>query len=146
MASVLRLFICPVLGEPVREVVEARALADWGLDGCAHARRGSKRQVLLMDAETLEAMDLHPGQVKENVLTRGLSLRGLQHGQRLRAGDALLEVTMPCAPCNLMESIRPGLETQMRGKRGMLCRVLEDGLMRPGDSIEVLAQEGTSPS
>ena len=146
MASVLRLFICPVLGEPVREVVEARALADWGLDGCAHARRGSKRQVLLMDAETLEEMDLHPGQVKENVLTRGLSLRGLQHGQRLRAGDALLEVTMPCAPCNLMESIRPGLETQMRGKRGMLCRVLEDGLMRPGDSIEVLAQEGASPS
>ena len=146
MASVLRLFICPVLGEPVREVVEARALADWGLDGCAHARRGSKRQVLLMDAETLEEMDLHPGQVKENVLTRGLSLRGLQRGQRLRAGDALLEVTMPCAPCNLMESIRPGLETQMRGKRGMLCRVLEDGLMRPGDSIEVLAQEGTSPS
>lgn len=146
MPTVLRLYLCPVLGQPVREVAEAKALADWGLDGCAHARRGSKRQVLLMDAETLEEMDLHPGQVKENVLTRGLSLRSLQRGQRLRIGAALLEVTMPCTPCNLIESIRPGLEAQMRGKRGMLCRVLEGGLMRPGDSIEVLAQEGASPS
>lgn len=138
MATVLRLYLCPVLGQPVREVAEAKALTDWGLDGCAHARRGSKRQVLLVDSETLEEMDLHPGQVKENVLTQGLNIRALAPGQRLRIGEALLEVTIPCTPCNMFEAIRPGLEVQMRGKRGMLCRVLEGGLLRPGDSIEVV--------
>jgi MOSC domain-containing protein YiiM len=38
----------------------------------------------------------------------------------------------------MFEAIRPGLEAEMRGKRGMLCRVLEDGLMRPGDAIELV--------
>ncbi len=91
-----------------------------------------------MDAETLEEMDLHPGQVKENVLTRGLDVRSLQGGQRLRVGGALLEVTIPCTPCRMFEDIRPGLEAQMRGKRGMLCRVLEGGVIRPGDRIEIM--------
>ena len=144
MPIVLRLYLCPVLGQPVREVAEAKALTDWGLDGCAHARRGSKRQVLLMDAETLEEMDLHPGQVKENVLTQGLNIRALARGQRLRIGEALLEVTIPCTPCNMFEAIRPGLEAQMRGKRGMLCRVLADGLICQGDPIEVIHQLGAS--
>jgi len=144
MPTVLHLYLCSVLGQPVREVAEAKALADWGLDGCAHARRGSKRQILLMDSETLAEMDLHPGQVKENILTQGLDVRGLARGQRLRIGQALLEVTIPCTPCNMFEAIRPGLEAAMRGKRGMLCRVIEDGLIRQGDPIEVIHQLGAS--
>ena len=138
MASVARLFICPVPGQPVREVAEARALPDWGLEGCAHARSGSKRQVLLMDSETLTEMALLPGQVKENVVTQGLNLRALAKGQRLRLGEALLELTVPCSPCGYIESLRPGLEAQMRGKRGMLFRVIEGGLIRPGDAIQLL--------
>ncbi|MBI3661971.1 MAG: MOSC domain-containing protein [Acidobacteria bacterium] len=138
MATVLRLFICPEPGRPAREVPEARAVENWGLEGCAHARRGSQRQVLLMDTETIEEMEILPGQVKENVLTQGLNLRSLERGQRLRAGEALLEVTLPCSPCSLMESIRPGLEAEIRGKRGMLCRVIEGGVIRAGDSMEMV--------
>ena len=138
MASVVLLFICPVHGEPMREVSEAQVVADWGLQGCSHARRGGKRQVLLMDAETLAEMDLQPGQVKENIVTGGLNLRALEKGQRLRIGGALLEVTIPCEPCNFIEGIRPGLQERMRGKRGMLSRVLQGGLIRSGDPIEVV--------
>ena len=123
----------------MRAVSEARAVPDWGFEGCAHARRASKRQILLIDSETLAEMDLLPGQVKENVLTTGLDVRGLQRGQRLRIGEALLEVTIPCTPCNMFEAIRPGLEAAMRGKRGMLCRVIEGGHMRPGDLISIEA-------
>ncbi|MBI3433923.1 MAG: MOSC domain-containing protein, partial [Proteobacteria bacterium] len=101
MASVQKLFICPAPGHPVRAVSEAKAVPDWGFEGCAHARRASKRQILLIDAETLAEMDLLPGQVKENVLTTGLDVRALQRGQRLRIGEALLEVTIPCTPCNM---------------------------------------------
>ena len=140
MASVQLLFICPAHGQPVRPVSEAMAVPDWGFEGCAHARRASKRQVLMIDAESLSEMDLLPGQAKENVLTVGLNVRALQGGQRLRIGQALLEVTIPCTPCNMFEAIRPGLEAAMRGKRGMLCRVIEGGRMRPGDRIEIEAQ------
>src|SRR2546426_3552032 len=45
------------------------------------------RSVLLMEAETLEELGLRPGVVKENITTRGLALRGLKVGQRLRVGE-----------------------------------------------------------
>lgn len=139
MGTIIRVFVCSQLGKPVQEVPAARAIENWGLEGCAHARRGGKRQVLLMDVETLTEMEILPGHVKENLLTQGFNLRSLQPGQRLRIGQALLEVTLPCTPCNLMESIRPGLEARMRGKRGMLCRVLEGGTIRHGDAIALEA-------
>jgi MOSC domain-containing protein YiiM len=121
----------------MREVGETEIVLGKGLKGCAHGRPGSKRQVLLMDVETLEAMDLKPGLVKENVTTRGLDVKSLHRGQRVRVGEALLEVTLPCEPCGRMDDIRPGLQAELRGRRGMLCRVVKGGVVRRGDPIEV---------
>src|SRR2546426_6215247 len=96
------------------------------------------RSVLLMEAETLEELGLRPGVVKENITTRGLALRGLKVGQRLRVGEAMLEVACPCEPCRLMDEIRRGLQDELRGRRGMLCRVVQGGRIRRGDGIEVV--------
>jgi MOSC domain-containing protein YiiM len=35
-----------------------------------------------------------------------------------------------------MEKIRPGLRKELYGRRGMLCRVIEGGIIRRGDTIE----------
>jgi len=137
MAEVVHLFVSIRHRLPMREVAETEAVLGKGLKGCAHGRPGSKRQVLLMDIETLEAMELRPGWVKENVTTRGLDLKSLRRGQRLRVGEALLEVTLPCEPCGLMDDIRRGLLAELRGRRGMLCQVVEGGVIRRGDRIEV---------
>jgi MOSC domain-containing protein YiiM len=123
----------------MEELREARAVADFGLEGCAHGQVGGKRQVLLVDRETLEAMDLRPGVLWENITTDGLNVNSLPIGQQLRVGGALLEVTMVCTPCDQMETIRPGLRRELWGRRGMLCRVLEGGIIRPGDPIERLS-------
>jgi len=123
----------------MQEEEAVRAVADLGFEGCAHARPGGgKRQVLLMDRETLDALHLAPGIVRENITTQGLEVNGLEIGQRLRIGEALLEVSAPCTPCGLMEKLRPGLRREIRGRRGMLCRVVADGSIRRGDSIEKL--------
>ena len=61
MASVHSLFRAPKKRLPMEELQEAQVVNDFGLEGCAHARPGRKRQVLLVDKETLEAMDLQPG-------------------------------------------------------------------------------------
>lgn len=119
----------------MREVEEITALENRGFAGCIHGRPGSRRQVLLMDMETLEAFGLSPGVVKENITTRGLDIGDLRAGQRLRIGEAVLEVTYPCEPCRRMEEIRSGLEQALRGRRGMLCRVVEAGKIRRGDGI-----------
>lgn len=141
MAEVAHLFRCLAHRLPMRPVEEIEALANRGLAGCAHAQPGGLRQVLLMDLETLEDMQLRPGEVKENITTRGLDVRGLRPGQRLRIGAALVEVTVPCEPCKRMEEIRAGLKQELRGRRGMLCRVLEGGRIRTGDTILALDYE-----
>ena len=138
MAKVQRLFRSPKKHHPTEELSEVRIVEDVGFEGCAHAQPGGKRQVLLVDRETLEAMDLRPGTIRENITTEGLNVNGLPIGQQLRIGQARLEVTAVCTPCDQMERIRPGLRKELWGRRGMLCRVLQGGFIRPGDSIEKL--------
>jgi MOSC domain-containing protein YiiM len=136
MASVMHLFRAPQRRLAMVEIEEIRALQDSGLAGCAHARTGSPRQLLLMDSETLELMDLQPGIIRENITTRGINVNGLPVGERLRIGEAQLEVSVVCTPCDLLEKIRPGLRRELRGRRGMLCRVIAGGMIRRGDNIE----------
>lgn len=123
----------------MEELSEVRAVADFGFERCAHARSGTKRQVLLVDRETLEAMNLRPGVIFENITTDGLNVNGLEIGQQLRIGEARLEVSAICTPCDLMDTLRPGLRRELWGRRGMLCRVLEGGMIRRGDVIERLS-------
>src|SRR6266704_5413463 len=96
LARVQNLFRAPKKRLPMEELTEVCAVADAGFEGCAHARSGRKRQVLLVDRETLEAMDLRPGIIRENITTDGLNVNGLQIGQLLRVGEARLEVSAVC--------------------------------------------------
>ena len=143
MAEVLHLFQALAHGQPVREFDEAFAVEDKGFKECVHGRRGSSRQLLLMDVETLDEFGIVPGRVKENITTRGIKLDGLSIGQRIHAGAALLEVTKECEPCHQMDEIRQGLKKALRGRRGILCRVVESGQIRRGDAIEIV--QGQSP-
>ena len=137
MAEVLHLFQCLAHGEPMCEFEEVFAVENKGFEDCLHGRSGSTRQVLVMDQETLEEFGIAPGAVRENITTRGIALEALSLGQRLRTGEALLEVTNPCTPCHQMDEIRQGLQQALRGRRGLLCRVVEPGRIRRGDRVEM---------
>ncbi len=115
-----------------------RALADRGLEGCAHARPGGKRQVLFASSEHLEAVGVEPGRIRENFTVAGADVQTWPVGQRIRAGGAVFEVTMVCDPCERMDAIRPGLRGELEGRRGMLARILEEGEVAVGDPIELL--------
>jgi MOSC domain-containing protein YiiM len=140
MAEVLHLFTCLVHRFPMREVSEVEVLKEKGLKGCIHGRPGSKRQVCLIDRETLDRLGLAPGIVKENITTKGIDFQSLATGNVLRIGDCVLEITGPCNPCARMDEIRMGLQEELRGQRGWLCRVTEAGIIRRGDRIEVRVQ------
>jgi MOSC domain-containing protein YiiM len=136
VASVLHLFRAPKRRLPMEELPETQALRDYGIEGCAHARPGGRRQVLLVDRETLDAVSLRPGVIRENITTEGLNVNSLVPGQQLRVGEARLEVSAVCTPCDQLEKVQPGLRKELRGRRGMLCRVVEGGTIRRGDPIE----------
>ncbi|HZV60313.1 MAG TPA: MOSC domain-containing protein [Candidatus Eremiobacteraceae bacterium] len=123
---------------PMQEMQEATVVANVGFEGCAHARPGGTRQVLLVDQETLASMELTPGIIRENITTAGLEVNELPIGQKLRVGAVELEVRLVCEPCDELEKVRPGLKEAMVGKRGMLCQVLRGGVIRRGDGIQLL--------
>ncbi len=120
----------------MQPVDPAVLVADFGLAGCRHAKPKSRRQVLLIEQETLEALELEPGAVKENITTRGIDLSSLPVDTHLLLGDeAELWVTGPCRPCGYMDEIRDGLQEELRGRRGVLAWVKRGGQVRVGDTV-----------
>jgi MOSC domain-containing protein YiiM len=110
------------------------------------------RQVHLIHGELHDELDaggfaLAPGQLGENVTTRGLDLLALPTGSRLRLGEAaIVEVTGLRNPCLQLNGIYPGLmaATLDRDKNGNLVRkagimavVVVGGTVRAGDPIEI---------
>ena len=135
--TIIKLQIAPGHRVPLRDTPSIHAVGGLGLEGDWHARAESQRQALFMDEETLTEFGLEPGQVKENITTRGIDLKTLERGARVRVGAALFEITIPCAPCEFIDDLRPGLREKMIGQRGMLARVIEGGEIKIGDVIQV---------
>ena len=135
---VASLQICPGHRKPMLPLHEVRARTNHGLEGDLHALGESPRQVLLIEGETLDALHLPPGAVKENITTRNIALMSLSRNQLLSVGEVRLQITSACKPCNRLEELRPGLRATLEGRRGMLARVVRGGLIRLGDSIELL--------
>lgn len=119
------------------------------------------RQVHLIHAELHDELraagfDIAPGQMGENVTTRGIDLLGLPTGARLRLGDeAIIEVMGLRNPCAQLDDIQPGLMAATLGrdaagnlirKAGVMAVVILGGTVRPGDAIGVeLPSEPRTP-
>ncbi|ROR35443.1 MOSC domain-containing protein [Kitasatospora cineracea] len=110
------------------------------------------RQVHLMHAELFGELaeagfTVAPGQLGENVTTRGVDLLGLPVGALLRFGaEAVVEVTGLRNPCAQIDNFQHGLLKQVVGRDGSGALVRKAGIMgvvrsggeiRPGDGITV---------
>jgi MOSC domain-containing protein YiiM len=152
------------MAKPNQESI--RLLRGLGVEGDAHLGKTVKhrsrvrrdpsqpnlRQVHLIHEELHEELRaagfaVDPGQMGENVTTRGLDLLGLPTGTRLLlGGSALVEVTGLRNPCVQLNGLQPGLMAATLGrdelggivrKTGVMGIVLADGAIRPGDPIRV---------
>jgi MOSC domain-containing protein YiiM len=136
VAEIVGIWRAPKRRVAMESLASARVAED-GIEGCAHAREG-KRSVLFVATEDLDALGVDPGQVRENFTVRGADVMSWPVGQQLAVGDARFEVTMVCDPCHLMNEIRPGLQDELDGRRGMLARVVKTGEVRVGDTVTPL--------
>jgi MOSC domain-containing protein YiiM len=143
-----------------------RLLTMLGVEGDAHlgttVRHRSRmkqdpsapnlRQVHLMHVELFDELDaagftVGPGQMGENVTTRGVGLLDLPVGTCLHlGGTAVVEVTGLRNPCVQLDGIQPGLMAALRPndgegnvvrKAGIMGIVLAGGEVRAGDAIAV---------
>ncbi|WP_017580339.1 MOSC domain-containing protein [Nocardiopsis valliformis] len=158
--------------KPVRGSI--RLLAGLGVEGDAHLGTTVKhrsrvavdptqpnlRQVHLMHAELLEEVALAgfavaPGQMGENITTRGVDLLGLSRGTVLGFGQARVEITGLRNPCAQIDGFSQGLLKQMvyRDEQGELVRragvmgvVLAGGVVEPGMAVTVAEPTGAHVS
>ncbi|MFC9699864.1 MULTISPECIES: MOSC domain-containing protein [Streptomyces] len=155
--------------KPNREAITL--LAGLGVEGDVHAgvtvkhrsrvardpSQPNLRQVHLIHAELFEdvagaGFEVAPGDLGENVTTRGIDLLGLPTGTRLHLGaEAVVEITGLRNPCAQIDNFRHGLLKQVLGrdengevvrKAGIMGIVLTGGEVRPGDTIRAELPEG----
>ncbi|MEJ5977985.1 MOSC domain-containing protein [Novosphingobium sp. PS1R-30] len=94
--------------------------------------------------DEVEAVDLlaRPGAFGENVATSGLTENEVAVGDRFRLGTALVEVSQgrqPCFRLNLRFGVKDmALRMQQSGRTGWYYRVIEPGLVAPGDALELV--------
>jgi MOSC domain-containing protein YiiM len=139
MARVAGLWTSPAKGSGRMDARDrVQAVEGHGLEGCAHARAGTKRQVLFASAEHLDALGVDYGRIRENFTIDGDDVHEWPVGQRVRIGEAEFEITMVCDPCSRMDEIRPGLREALEGRRGMLARVVRTGEVAAGDEVLLL--------
>ena len=136
--SITNIHIARVKGTPSDSVPDATALSGMGLEGDRSCSTENVRQVLFMDKETLDRMELAPGQIKENITTQGLDLTQAKAGQVfLLGGEVTMEVVGECEPCGKMDAIKPGLREELDGRRGMLAKVINGGTFKVGDAVRI---------
>ena len=136
--TIVNIHIARVKGTLSDPVQEANFIAGMGIEGDRSCVKGNTRQVLFMDKETLDDLELQPGQIKENITTIGLDIAKAQPGQVFFVGDQVtLEIVGECEPCSKMNALRPGLLNQIDGRRGMLATVINGGPIKVGDSIRI---------
>jgi MOSC domain-containing protein YiiM len=136
--NIVALHIARVKGTLSHPVQDATAISGLGLEGDRSCVPNNPRQVLVMDQETLDELELKPGQIKENITIAGLDLSQVKEGQVLFIGDDVtMEFVGPCLPCPKMDAIRPGLQKLLKGRRGMLAMVINGGPLKVGASVRV---------
>lgn len=139
MAIVHSVCVADRKGVKKRPVDRIELVADHGVAGDAHA--GSGRQVSLLALEDMETMrlklaTLEPGDFAENILVDGLNSLDLPVGSRVRVGErALLEITQIGKECHKGCEIRKAVGECIMPKKGLFAKVLEGGVIRPGDGV-----------
>jgi len=126
-----------------------------GLEGDFNRYRHEEKKddlgmaVLIVPRETLhelqtEGWPVRPGDLGENITTEGLAYDAFAPGRRFRVGEAVLEVTKPCTPCDNLYLLPyvgaargPEFLKVMLDRRGWYAKVVAEGWVRTGDPVRL---------
>jgi len=145
------LAVCLGPGGVPKAPVDVGVVGELGLEGDKHRfhRHGGPNRAMCLfsieDCRSLQADGVEaegPGVYGENLLLEGLAFEELRAGDRLRIGDdVLLELHDIRVPCATLKSIDDRFPELMVGRSGFVCRVVEGGEVRPGQTAEVVPSD-----
>ena len=138
MGKVLSINISPERGTEKTRVIEAKAIANWGLDQDAHAGDWD-RQISIFPEEALAKVptgkreEVLSGGYTENITINGIPLEDLKEGTSLEVGEAIVKITH-VGKDEYKENGRPYIVSR-EGRFGI---VLKGGKIKIGDDITVI--------
>ncbi len=129
-------------GVPKTNVDKVSLVEEWGIKGDAHAGNWH-RQVSFLALESIDkirakGLDVAPGAFAENITTEFVDVPHLKVGQRVRVGDAELEITQIGKECHSRCAIYYQAGDCVMPREGVFARVVSGGDVQVGDKIEVL--------
>lgn len=127
-------------GQKKTPVPEATLVVEHGIAGDAHAGSSGHRQVSLLAVESAGKMrargvEVGHGDFAENLTVEGIDLLSLRIGDRLRIGDALLEISQIGKECHDRCAIYQQVGDCVMPREGLFARVLRGGRVAPGDPV-----------
>lgn len=143
MAKVLAVCISETKGVVKNPIEQAEFRVDHGMVNDAHAGNWH-RQVSWLGDESAEKVrqagieDISAGRFGENILTEGIVLYELPIGTQFRVGETLQEVTQIGKECHTGCAIKQLTGDCVMPREGIFTKVLEGGMIKVGDAIEVL--------
>jgi len=141
--TVKSIHITAVAGEEISSVEEVRAVAGKGLEGDRYFDTECDRQISVIGAEAIEAMErengvsLDYGDARRNIVTRGVPLSELV-GQEFRVGEVAVRGLRLSEPCERLAQLTNQKDV-LRGlahRAGLKAEILNDGVIRVGDNIQ----------
>lgn len=129
----------------LEEAKEIQITEADGIVGDHYTGKSKKRQVTLIQAEHLATVasvlkmdSINPQLTRRNIVISGINLLALKE-QQFRIGSAILETTGLCHPCSRMEeNLGAGGYNAMRGHGGITTKVIKDGVVKLGDTVELI--------
>ena len=145
MAKVLAVCISEKKGVQKQAVPYIDVKCNHGIVGDAHAGDWH-RQISLLAKESVDQMrgcgvNLFDGAFAENIVTEGIDLKHLPIGTLLQVGPTLLRVTQIGKECHNDCAIRQAVGKCVMPTDGIFAVVVTEGIIRPGDTIEILEDE-----
>jgi hypothetical protein len=122
---------------------EARLVVGRGIEGDLKGSSAA-RQLNIMAAGTVanlatEGFSAAPGMMGEQLLVADVEIDSLPAGTRIQIGaSACIEVTEPRTGCSKFERYQGKRREEASGRLGQMARVVTEGTIRVGDSVQVL--------
>ena len=146
MGKIIAVCTSPEKGTQKQNVGSALLVEDWGIQGDAHAGKWH-RQVSLLSYDRVEefrarSAQVEPGTFGENLLVEGFDFKSLPVGTRFGCNGAVLELTQIGKQCHAHCQIYRQVGDCIMPREGVFTRVLRGGVVRVGDELTILKEEG----
>jgi MOSC domain-containing protein YiiM len=150
---VLRIFVSPDAGVPMKEVTRIHAIAGVGLENdryavgiekgvYSHSSHVTTRHVSLIAIEAIGAANkelaepFDPSETRRNIVTQGIVLAELL-GKEFTIGNVLLRGVEPCLPCARPSALtgKPCFDRAFQDRGGLRAEILSSGTISVDDEI-----------